>query len=258
MDRFEDYWHPCVLRSPKKKVSIKSVQRWKASAFLKKDISALESVAAEDVMDEILALEDLLANVEAECIRYGVARASYMSVSALNAMLSPKNHYNWVKLARSGKKSDWFKRKIQVVEQYISSRLDVLDSIHMNEFDQWCSDPENEAKYMELQRAANGIGFGATVRRNIVKEAEAKVNKGIQEERRIAEAKRMEHERSINEALAANRRHDEAVMRESNIAMQMEEAKRAAEDAQLQIEEMRRRTEDLKRDLSLQGIEVFP
>ena len=258
LDRFEDYWHPCVPRNPKKKVSVKSIQQWKARTFLRKDISALNSVVAEKVLDEILALKDLLADVEAECIRYGVPRASYMSVAAVNAMLSPNNHYYWERLAKSGRKSVWFKEKIQIVEQYISSRLDLLDIIHKKEFEQWCSVPDNEAKYVELQRAGNGIGFGAPNKINIASEAEAKVNKDIQTNKQVAEAKRLENERRLNEFIAQNRRENEAALRESNFAMEIEEVRRSAEEAQMQAEENRRRTEDIRQGLILQGVDLIP
>lgn len=214
-ERFADYFHQCLIRTPLKKVSENDIDNWKRLNIKKKNLASLKRNARGNLlkmMTELAEWEDFLCRIDAECYRYGVKTDSQNCIKSINALYEARNYYKWDNLLYSIKGNrTCFNEVFSKIELYAHSRMDLIDRIHEEEFLAWKADPQNRVEYMGRQ-----MKVAQRDQEKYIKQLEKKVVKveaAAEEANKKAASAEASAGAAANMAEQANRRAREAEFR---------------------------------------------
>lgn len=237
-NRLNGYFHECILRQPIKVVSPQSVRRWKSNRIRFRSYDKLSGEKFYELQNQLEELTDLTAQIAAECYRYGLDSSMWQAVEIINGCYSSGSYGMWESVSRRRKGSvARVREKFNQIEQILHSQLDMLDGVHMREFEAWklankadASEKQRESLVSKLSMCKTAENAGQSVVAKIKKEAEER-----EERRRVL-------------AAALQRQNDEVAAR----TFEASEINRRQQELNDNIERTNRKMENFKREIELQ------
>ena len=192
-ERLKEYWHPCITRQPKREAPNSEIQRWKKNRIKHSDLKLDLLVGkghAKYYLSYLQELEELLAQVSAECYRYTIPDNAMASLSDINSFYDTNNYWYWEGVHRNTKRSvKWFVSKFRLILERLNERLDVLDEIHKEEHERWAtSHPEEYAARKRAKEQRIALERAALMAEAANARASAAEKKAFSAEKRAKEA----------------------------------------------------------------------
>lgn len=147
--RLIDYRHTCLIRSEVKEVSKESINKWKVNRFHRRNLNKYDKKIQQDCLRELVRLKNLTAEVAAEAYRYDIKLRMNSCIDKINLFYSEGFVRKWESLPKYPKYKVEFDGIFDQIKDELHRRLDVLDRVHIVEFELWKD--KNPEKYEQLR-----------------------------------------------------------------------------------------------------------